>query len=653
MSAGPRMVGNVTKDEALYNFFKSLRVAFKNASMYTMDHPAFVHCVEELKGRIEDVLAVLSPLALGFTPRSVFADGRFWEGEKTYRELGMQFHLRKVKTLEFHAGVTLDELVRFSNRVTLPLRDFVAAGGAREILKKEKIHHIAVEELDYAELLKGEGEEIKDIWPYLLQEAVDQDDAGKIIEVAESFDRVVGKLNTAELVVDDRMNRNFSRFFSYLKENETTKYRSCARNLVKTFVTDKGVNLQSKLDNLKGLVSDLGEEDLASTVWEEIIADDAFDSLSFSIFSKLFESDRHQKISASLKRMFETENPANRRPEVEEKIRALLSGTSGRFISEIYQRTLNALLKDIRFDQRIAFDHPRLESNYRYILANVLARETDPARTAAAAARLLARWNDLEACRDFEFAATLQEVFLAKRAAPPGDPGVEKLDAALGECVERAVLDGESSPYLDRLISGLAESRLGLDAYLAVILGEGRTTPFILRAYYRFFKDRLGDLTSRLKEKKQDRDFLDRLIEAAKTIDSSLSLEILKAVYGAGNDAVRESALRAMGELTEIDKDFLFPLLRARSAALQGEALKLLVRGPATRKRALDRYLRFQSPYGLRNRRLRAHVRTIEERDLRDAAGHLERLGRRRSVWNRSVRREARRVLEKWHENGR
>jgi hypothetical protein len=643
----------VTKDEALLNFFKSLRVAFKNAAMYTMDHPAFVHCVEDLKGRIEDVLAFLSPLALGFTPRSVFADGRFWEGEKTYRELGMQFHLRKVKSLEFHAGVTLDELVRFSTKVTLPLRDFVAAGGAREILKKEKIHHIAVEELDYAELLKGEGEEIKDIWPHLLQEAVDQDDAGKIIEVAESFDRVVGKLNTAELIVDDRMNRNFARFFSYLKENKTTRYRSCARNLVKTFVTDKAVNLQSKLDNLKVLVSDLGEEDLASTLWEEIITDDAFDSMSFSIFSKLFESDRHQKISASLKRMFETENPVNRRPEAEEKIRALLSGTSGRFISEIYRRTLNALLKDIRFEQKIAFDHAQLESNYRYALTNVLARETDPERTAAVAARILARWDEVAGCRDFEYGSTLQEVLLAKRAACPGDPGLEKLEDALGECVERAVLDEEASPYLDRLISGLAESRLGLEVYLGKIVGEERITPFILRAYYRFFKDRLCDLTSRLKEKKQDLPFLDRLIGAAKTIDSSLSLEILKAVYRVGNDAVREPTLKAMGALSEIDKDFLFPLLRTRSAALQGEALKLLVRGPATRKRALDRYLRFPSPYGLLNRRLRAHIRTVEERDLSEAAGHLERLGRRPSIWNRTVRREARRVLEKWYESGR
>ncbi len=227
--------------------------------------------------------------------------------------------------------------MRFSTKVTLPLSDFVKLGGGGEILKKEKILHVSVEELDYKELLKGEGEEIKDIWPYLLQEAVDENDAEKIIDVAESFDRVADKLDTAELVVDEEMNKNFSRFFSYLKENDSTKYRSCAKNLIKSFVTDKNVNLHSKLDNLKLLITDLKEEDLASTLWEEIISDESFDSLSFSIFSKLLETDRHKRISASLQQLFQTDNPLNRRPEVEEKIKALLSGTSGRFISEDLQ----------------------------------------------------------------------------------------------------------------------------------------------------------------------------------------------------------------------------------------------------------------------------------------------------------------------------
>jgi len=643
----------MNKDEALHRFFQSLRVAFKNATMYQMNHPAFIHCVEDLRGRVEDALALISPLSVGFTPRSLFADGRFWEGEKTFRELGMLFHLRKIKTLEIRPGVTLDELMRFSTKVTLPLSEFVKLGGGQEILKKEKVLHMSVEELDYRELLKGNGEEIKDVWPYLLQEAVDENDAEKIIDVAESFDRVADKLNTAELVVDENMNRNFSRFFAHLKKNDSTKYRACARNLIKSFVTDKNVNPHAKLDNLRLLISDLNEEDLASTLWEEIISDEGFDSLSFSIFSKLLETDRHKRISGALRQLFETDNPVNRRPETEAKIKALLSGTSGPLISETYRQTLSSLLKDIHFDKKISFDHEQLAENFRYILLNVLARETDAGRMAAATGRVLGMWEEISSRGDFEFLGSLQEVLLSKRSAYPNDPALQKIGDAVGECVERAVLEEGISPYFDRLISGLAESQLGLDVYLEKIISENKMTPSILRAYYRFFKEKMDALTSRLKEKRQDRSFIDRTIAALKTIDSPLSLTVLKAVFSIGDEPVRVEVLKAMGCLSEIDKDFLFPVLRSPKTSLKSEALIVLAGRDTTRKRALDRFLRFQSPYGIFNKKLKAHIQIVESKGLREAAGHLERLSRRKSWWNRSLRKEARRVLEKWNENGR
>jgi hypothetical protein len=272
---------------------------------------------------------------------------------------------------------------------------------------------------------------------------------------------------------------------------------------------------------------------------------------------------------------------------------------------------------------------------------------------AATIERVLGMWDEIADRGDFEFLSSLQEVLLSKRSAFPKDPALHKIDDAVGECVERAVLDEGVSPYFDQLISGLSESRLGLDVYLGKIFSEGRITPFILRAYYRFFKEKMDPLTSRLKEKRQDRSFLDRIIAASKTIDSSLSQTVLKAVYSVGDDSVRGEVLGAMDCLSEIDKDFLFPILRSPKISLKSEALVILTGRDTTRKRALDRFLRFQSPYGILNKKLRAHIQIVESKGLREAAGHLERLGRRKSWWNRSVRREARRVLEKWNDAGR
>jgi hypothetical protein len=149
------------------------------------------------------------------------------------------------------------------------------------------------------------------------------------------------------------------------------------------------------------------------------------------------------------------------------------------------------------------------------------------------------------------------------------------------------------------------------------------------------------------------RSFLDRIIAASKTIDSSLSQMVLKAVYSVGDESVRGEVLRAMDCLSEIDKDFLFSILRSPKISLKSEALVILTGRDATRKRALDRFLRFQSPYGILNKKLRAHIQIVESKGLREASGHLERLGRRKFWWNRPLRKEAHRVLEKWNEGGR
>ena len=324
--------------------------------------------------RLDSLFGLLSPLSVGFSPNSLFMDGRFWENEMTYVELGQHFHLRKIKGLVLHHGVTLAELTRFAAGIARPLPQFIKEGGALKMVQQERIEHLELEILDYSQLLRGEGEEIKDIWPYLLMEAVEEDDREKLDLVAGSFEKVIGKFNTEELVQNEELQKNFVKFFRYLRESSEEKHRSCARNLLKSIMKSKKTSRDSKFENLKLLVSDLSEEDLASTLWEEIIGNDRFDSLSFSIFSKLVSKDRHQKISTSLRGLFQTEDPANRKSDVEKKLKALLQGTSGQTISEIYSETLKSLLSEISFEKKMEFDRHGLETNYRYLLLNLLAK---------------------------------------------------------------------------------------------------------------------------------------------------------------------------------------------------------------------------------------------------------------------------------------
>ena len=182
-SAGPAALP-ADKDELIRSMTRALRVAFKMASMYNAEHPAFKSSVNELLAKLEALFVYVNPLSIGFSPHALLIDGRFWEGERTYMDLAQLFHFRKIKRLEIRPGVPQAEFMRFASKIMLPVKLFIKEGGAQAIVKREAIVHIAVDTLDYSILLQGEGEEIKDIWPYLLMEAVEEDDHAKLEQLA-------------------------------------------------------------------------------------------------------------------------------------------------------------------------------------------------------------------------------------------------------------------------------------------------------------------------------------------------------------------------------------------------------------------------------------------------------------------------------------
>lgn len=639
------------RDGLIKDFFTTLKVAFKNATIYNPEHPAFQKTVVDLMAKTEALLTAINPLTIGFTTHSLFVDNRFWEADKTFVELARLFHFRKLKLLEIRQGITADELMRFASKITLPLKEFIKEGGAQNILKKEKILHIAVEELDYSQLLKGEGEEIQEIWPYLMIEAVEENDSQKLHHMAESFERVIGKFNTEDLIQNEELHKNFAKFFKYLKDTGEEKYRSCARELLKSVLKGgKKTGPESKFENLKLLISDLKEEDLASTLWEEIISDDKFDSLSFSVFSKLIAKDRHLKISTSLRELFQSGDPINRRPEVEEKIRTLLSGTSGKFISEIYRQTLANLLSEISFEKRISFDHQRLQRNYRFLLLNALDKETQTSPAAKTLERIQEEWGRICQDKDLEYLKCLLEVLPKKKKELAGEPIYQETRTSISEFVENLILEGESSPDLDSFIGRLGESIFDRNIYLEKIFVQKTVTPTLLRAFFGFFTQYLFDFNARLQQKASDTRLLEKIAQSLKFIDTPISFVTLKKVFSLGDRPVKLMTLKIMQHLTEYDEKFLFSILETKEMSIKAEALVLLMRNEKAKQSAFRKLLDIESPYGIRNRTIAGHIKIVEEKNLREARPHLESLSQRKNFWNRKVREAASRVLEKWSE---
>jgi len=639
-----------TKKEDLHNeLFTSLKIAFKNASIYNKEHPAFIKAVENLKQCLDSIFPTLNPICLSFTPRSIYLDGLHWENEKIYQELGKLFHFRKIKTIEIRSGITYDELIRFTSRLTLSLKAFLRTGGAANILAQDKIRHITVEELDYSLLLKGEGEEVNDVWEYLLQEAIEENDETKIAQVVGSFDTVIKGFNTEDLIKNEEMHKNFDQFFEYLKKNEDKQYRKCAQNLIKSVVTNKKITSHSKFENLKMLISDLKEEELASTLWEEILIDDEFDNISFSIFSKLMEKDRHEKICTSLTNLFHSDDSRNRQPELKNKIQNLLAGTSSKFTSEIYRKTLTFLLNDITFDEKLTFNQTQLNRNYRFILLNILEQESTQEDIEEYLQLIHKNIDKITEYKDFEYMKYLDEVLIQKADIFPENAVIKKSQDLIASFFERAILRGESSLEFDNYLNNRKKSIFDVNIYIDKIFTEKRISPYLFRAFFKFFTEYIFYLILNLEQKKSDIKFLEKIIDSLQLIDTPVTLVVLKGIYNAGNSNIKLKVLKAMHELSEIDDKFLLPALKTKDMNLKGEALALLMRSENCRQEALDRLLNLQSPYGLINKKLLAHINIVAKKNLKEAEDNLVSLSKRKGFWNNKIRARTTEILENWH----
>ena len=137
------------------------------------------------------------------------------------------------------------------------------------------------------------------------------------------------------------------------------------------------------------------------------------------------------------------------------------------------------------------------------------------------------------------------------------------------------------------------------------------------------------------------------MTESLKLIDAPLSLVVMKAIFPLGNNYVKIKVLRAMQQLSMQDEEFLMPILQKGSPALKKEALIILAKHEETRKQALDAIFSISSPYGLKNKLLRKHVQIVGEAAIREARDHLFALSQKKDIWNRRLRKEAGKVLEK------
>jgi len=636
----------MNKEEVLKEFFKSLKVSLKNASLYFNQHPIFLKSLEEVKDKVDTLLSFSSPLRINFTPKSLLIEGEYYEGDKMVEELAEIFHSRKVKSIEMKQGISVEELAEFLTKVQLPPRDILKKGGLDSILEKEKISHLSLEELDYSPLLKGEGEEVEDVWVHLFQEAIEADDYQRINEFVENFENIIGKFELKDLLENIELQESMVKFLTFLKDKDKDKVRKCLKDLLKSLVRNKEALNEANIEKLKVFFADKDVDDIAYALMAEIVTDEQFDPLSFNLFSLLLDKEKHQGVAVSLADLFRERESAIS-ADVRKKIKELMTDPSSPDISEIYRKSLASFLKEISLEGEFTFDRALLHKNYRFILLSLFDSAEKKEQMSSLLERISEDWEAVAKDRDFEYLKELMSFLEARKEDLSSDPYFEKLERQISIFIENAMFDERMSPDVERFIGILTESHSGHEIYLDKIFNENKTNPHILRLFFKFFPDQFPLFQRGLKEKSPNPAFIHRIIQSLAAVDSSFALNSLRYIFSIGSPSVKSKTLKAMQHLSMKDENFLYSILKEGDRPFKKEALLVLKKEQDTAKKAAEMLLSIASPFGLKNKILEENTRIIAEAGLKEGKEYLLRLSKRRFFWNKNLREEARRALSK------
>jgi len=639
----------MNKERALEDFFKSLNTALKNASIYFKEHPVFIKSVKEVKKHIDTLFDFVSPLKISFTSNSLVAEEIYFEKDKIFEELAQIFHFRKIQSIQVRKGITIEELIIFLTTVNLLPEVIQENGGINCILKEEKISHLTAEELDYSQLLTGEGDEVENVWSYLLQDAVEQENLQKIIKFAENFEGFMQDLNTEELVGNDELKVNIDKLFTRLKSLEEDKYRKCSKDLLKSIIKDDKIAQETEFDDLRGLFKDLSDDDFASVLWEEISTDDSFNPLSLQIFSQLTQKRDQKSIAESFEKISQEQKALSHSPQIRKKIKELLTGSSDAVISEGYQKTLTSILSEISYEGELTFDHDLLQQNYRFMLLYFLNKEKDTERAVNILDEILSEWESIVNQGNLEFFKYFVTVLDRKRSDLSFDPVFMKTNnQILYFIAEYCVIQDNIPSDFNDVTNYLRETYLGINAFLDKMFKENKVGPVILQLFFQIYSESFYLFKKNLVKRSSDADFIEEITKNLGKVDSPASLESLKCIFSLCNESMKIKVLESIEKLSIQDEDFLFDILKMRGAPLKRIALKILMRSEHTKKRVIEELFSILSPFGTKNRILLENIEIIQDMDLEKARDRLIDLSEWKFFWNKKLRKETTKVLEEW-----
>jgi hypothetical protein len=639
----------MNKEEIIEDFFRGLRVTLTNAFSYPKDHPYFIKSVENFKLKLDALLVISNPFKIGVTSSTLIVNGKNLSKIGLYDELARLLHQRKIKSIEIKVGLSLRELIQFLCVISLPQKEIFKGGGLSAILEKEPLVHFTIQELDYSEFLRGEGQECTDVWGYMLKEALYSEDTVKINQFADSFGSFIKRVSEKDLFDADGISPEVNEFLISLKSRNKEKFDKCLNDVFLWLLRNKKTLNQDKLVKIKPAFNDLSQEDFTALLKEGFLQEDNFDSLSLQLFSKISEQDASANITKDFFDKMDEIPGLKDNPGSVKKIRNLLSSSQDEPMSEVYRNTLDSLVKNISFSGKLSFDHETLKENYRYIVLGIFSTDQNLDTLEIAAAILEKELPGIFEDNDAGFLKELLGVLTRRKEE--GIKACVDLGKFFSSFIEDIVLNGRLTIEQEFLIGAVSATGKEMNFYLDKIFTSEKVDKHVLALFLRLFQDGLKDFYARLDQKIQDIEFLASLTEALNQAETPVTLDILEYIYSSANELVKIEALKAMRKLMKVDTVFLMRQLNTDSSLLRGQLLSVLILDTRAKNDILDMLFKIPGFLGSKNELLIENMKIVFDLHFIEASGCIKDLSRRRFFWNRKLRNKAIQILKEWNVN--
>ena len=260
------------------------------------------------------------------------------------------------------------------------------------------------------------------------------------------------------------------------------------------------------------LFKDLSNDDFASVLWEEISTDDSFNPLSLQIFSQLTQKRDQKSIAESFEKISQEQRPLSHSPQMRNKIKELLTGSSDAVISKGYQKTLTSILSDISYEGELTFDHDLLQENYRFMLLYFLSKEKDTERAINILDEILSEWESIVNQGNLEFLKYFVTVLDKKRNDLSYDPIFMKANKQILYFIaEYRVMEEDIPSDFNDVTNYLKETYLGINAFLDKMFKENKIGPVVLQLFFQIYSESYYLFKKNLMKRSSDIDFLEEM----------------------------------------------------------------------------------------------------------------------------------------------